>query len=100
MAVCVLGRPISELLVRADTGPRRKLTNIDGYNAVAKEVMVRHNIPITHLNAAVKRDGKSKFDDGAQIMEACQEMARDVAQPIAAVSAKQQDLRPPIELAK
>lgn len=73
----------------ADIWPHRKPADIDRYNAVAKEVMQQHNIPITDLNAAVQRDGKPKYDDGAHFsIEGCREMALDVAQPIAAALAE------------
>jgi hypothetical protein len=46
--------------------------------------MKRHDIAITDLHAAVQRDGPPKFDDGAHFsIEGCEDMAREVAAPIA-----------------
>lgn len=73
----------------ADGLPHRKLADIARYNAVAKEVMQRHQIRTTDLHGAVLRHGKPKLIDGGHFtIDGCREMALDVAPPIAAALAK------------
>jgi lysophospholipase L1-like esterase len=72
-----------------DIFAHRKPHDIERYNAVAKEVMQKHGIPVTDLHKQVSRDGKPKWTDGAHFtIEGSTENAAIVAPAIEAALSK------------